>query len=427
LEYVGNVWGLSKMKVLIVTPVFPPAIGGIEQHTFNLAKELNSMGLKASILTTGLGAKKFREKEEIQGIKVFRVKTGLKDNKDLAVKGSSMIFPLTKKIFELMKKENYDLLHAHCPFTLAACIPAKFYYGIPVIATIHGNWINCIKGRRYYEGRICTKKDYFNAKRCSMCLNQGTAKIKLKQFILRSLAENCNALIAVSSDVKKSIQLKKNVPIKVIPNVSSKIKCLSRKKARDSLNWKKEKKIILFIGAMLEEKGPELLVKAFPILLKKIKNSELRLVYGFSDRNYLSKIKEQTKKQKLQSLIHFHEKISNLEVRRKFIPASNVIVLPSLWPEPCSTIATEAMNAGTPLVVSRIGGFTDLIEEGRQGLFFRPGDYKELARKLIKLLKDKKLQESISINARKKIEKLNWHDVVKETLDLYKEVCCQNE
>ncbi|MFH1545357.1 MAG: hypothetical protein ABIE23_04725 [archaeon] len=52
------------MRVLLVTPVFPPAIGGVEQHVFNLAKELNKRGVKADVLTTEIGEKKIQGKKQ---------------------------------------------------------------------------------------------------------------------------------------------------------------------------------------------------------------------------------------------------------------------------------------------------------------------------------------------------------------------------
>ncbi|MEW6295838.1 MAG: glycosyltransferase family 4 protein [Candidatus Diapherotrites archaeon] len=410
------------MKILLVTPVFPPAIGGIEQHVFNLAKELKAKGIHADVLTTEVGLKKFREKQEINGINIFRVKAGLKDNSDLALKGSMMIWPLTKKLFQLMEKENYDLLHAHCPFTLAACIPAKFFYGIPAITTIHGNWINCIKGRRYFEGRVCTKKDYSNAKRCSRCLNQGTTKIKLKQYILRNLAEQCDALIAVSSDVKNSIKLNKKARIKVIPNVSSKAKDLSKMAARKALKWNEKNKIITFIGSLLEEKGAMVLLKAAKHILDKNNDVELHLIYNFYDIDYLKKIKHYVNKEKILNKVYFHYKVPNKEVRRKFIPASDLIVLPSLWPEPCSTIVTEAMSASIPILASRIGGFKDLIEDKTDGILFKAGNSIELAEKINLLFAHRKKLQKLKKNSKNKFNRLlNWNVVSNNMIKVYNE------
>lgn len=412
---------MIEMKILLITPVFPPSIGGIEQHVFNLAKELNAKGVKADVLTAGIGAKKFSEKEKINGTTVFRVRTGLKDNTDLATKGSKMIFPLTKKIFALMKNERYDLMHAHCPFTLAACVPAKFYYNLPLIATIHGNWINCIRGRRYFEDRVCTKKDYFNVKRCARCLNQSNTKIKLKQFLLGSLAENCNELIAVSSDVKNSIKLNKKIPVRVIPNVSAKVKGLSRINARNSLNWAKKNKIILFLGSLIEEKGAMVLLEAARGILEKNKNAEFHLAYNFYDKAYLKKIKDCANKEKIEKKFFLHYKIPNPDIRRRFIPASDVIVLPSLWPEPCSTITTEAMSQGIPVISSRTGGFEDLIKNGADGILFKPGDSRDLSNKINSILMNEKKRKKIKENSLNKFnQSLNWGAVSNEVIKVYR-------
>ncbi|MFH1545358.1 MAG: glycosyltransferase family 4 protein [archaeon] len=339
----------------------------------------------------------------------------------MAAKGNRMILPLTKKIFSLMKKNRYDLMHAHCPFTLASCIPARFYYSIPIIATIHGNWVNCIKGRRYFEGMICSKRHYSNSERCAECLNQKKSVVKLKQFMLKNLTENCNLLIAVSSDVGNSIELNKRIPIKVIPNVSSKVRGLGKRKARKELGVELNKKIILFVGSLIEEKGPMVLLKAAKNILKKHKNTELHLIHGYCEKPYLGKIKNYIKKEKLKGKVFFHSNIPNKEVRKTFIPASDLVVLPSLWPEPCSSIVTEAMNASVPVIASRIGGFKDLIEEGVDGILFKSGDSNELSRKINSLLGDKEKQRKIKKNSLKKFnECLNWIVVSEKIVGVYK-------
>jgi glycosyltransferase involved in cell wall biosynthesis len=54
--------------------------------------------------------------------------------------------------------------------------------------------------------------------------------------------------------------------------------------------------------------------------------------------------------------------------------ASDVVVVPSIEPEPFGLVAAEAMAAGLPVIASRIGALPEVVDEGRSGLLVDPGD-----------------------------------------------------
>jgi glycosyltransferase involved in cell wall biosynthesis len=59
-----------------------------------------------------------------------------------------------------------------------------------------------------------------------------------------------------------------------------------------------------------------------------------------------------------------------------------VLVFPSTCPESFGRTVIEAFAAGTPVIASNIGALPELVEHGRTGLLFRPGDAEDLAAKL---------------------------------------------
>lgn len=68
--------------------------------------------------------------------------------------------------------------------------------------------------------------------------------------------------------------------------------------------------------------------------------------------------------------------------------AADVVVVPSVWPEPLSRVLLEAMALGRPVVATAVGGTPEAVEHGVTGLLVPPGDAPALAKALAELLLD---------------------------------------
>ncbi len=64
----------------------------------------------------------------------------------------------------------------------------------------------------------------------------------------------------------------------------------------------------------------------------------------------------------------------------------DVLVVPSLWYENSPNVMLEAFAHHTPVIASNLGGMTELVQDGTNGLLFAPGDAGSLARQLRRLL-----------------------------------------
>jgi glycosyltransferase involved in cell wall biosynthesis len=72
----------------------------------------------------------------------------------------------------------------------------------------------------------------------------------------------------------------------------------------------------------------------------------------------------------------------------QLLAGARLAVVPSEWHEPLSLAAVEAMAAGVPLLVTPLGGFSELVVDGATGLHFRPGDAEHLAARARELAAD---------------------------------------
>jgi glycosyltransferase involved in cell wall biosynthesis len=77
----------------------------------------------------------------------------------------------------------------------------------------------------------------------------------------------------------------------------------------------------------------------------------------------------------------------------------DVLVIPSLWHENMPLVALSAQAAGCPLVASDIGGLSDVVAHGENGLLFAPGSSAQLAEVISRLLADDDLLARLSTQA----------------------------
>jgi glycosyltransferase involved in cell wall biosynthesis len=104
------------------------------------------------------------------------------------------------------------------------------------------------------------------------------------------------------------------------------------------------------------------------------------------------------------------------------LAATDVFVLPS-YSEGLSNALMEAMASGCACVATRTGGNVHLIEEGKSGLLFAPGDRKTLQEHLERLLQSSDLRHTLGSAAQKRIgERCSATAVMKEYATLFADV-----
>jgi glycosyltransferase involved in cell wall biosynthesis len=98
-----------------------------------------------------------------------------------------------------------------------------------------------------------------------------------------------------------------------------------------------------------------------------------------------------------------------------------VSVLPSIGSEGLSNSLLESMAAGAPVIASRVGGNTEVIErEGVDGLLVAPGQADELAQAISLVLDDPRLAQRLGRAARQRVEqRFSLEHMVRSTEELY--------
>jgi glycosyltransferase involved in cell wall biosynthesis len=101
---------------------------------------------------------------------------------------------------------------------------------------------------------------------------------------------------------------------------------------------------------------------------------------------------------------------------------SLVGLAPSVWPDPCPTVAMEAMATGRPVIAARVGGLSDIVADGETGLLVPPGDAEALRRAMARLIDDPALRERMGAAARRRVTAFQAGDVVPRIEQVYREL-----
>jgi glycosyltransferase involved in cell wall biosynthesis len=108
------------------------------------------------------------------------------------------------------------------------------------------------------------------------------------------------------------------------------------------------------------------------------------------------------------------------DAKDALLASADYLVLPSLWYENAPVVVIEAAAYGLGVIGSRIGGIPELVREGRTGLLFEPGNAKELAGALRRLLGEDAALPELADEARILAEEHSVDRMVGAYLECYR-------
>ncbi|MGE5307459.1 MAG: glycosyltransferase, partial [Deltaproteobacteria bacterium] len=168
-------------------------------------------------------------------------------------------------------------------------------------------------------------------------------------------------------------------------------------------------------GRLSTEKGLDILIEAAAITVSRHPEARFLIAGEGPDR---ASLEARVRELKLEGRMGFPGFQGNMY---PFLGECTIYVQPSRdMFESFGLTLVEAMASAKPVVVSDIAAFREIIEEGVTGLFFRPGDAKDLSGKIMLLLDDAKLREKLSCAAREAALLFDIRSTAEKTGGLYK-------
>jgi glycosyltransferase involved in cell wall biosynthesis len=171
--------------------------------------------------------------------------------------------------------------------------------------------------------------------------------------------------------------------------------------------------LVLFLGRLTIQKGPEFFLKA----AKKVLEYEDTkfVVAGMGDM--LPRLINQAVDLGISDKVIFTGILTEAEVRHIY-QISNVYVMPSVS-EPFGITALEAISAGTPTIVSKTAGVSETFQNCLKVDFW---DTDEMANKIISILRYPALHSTLVKHGGREIELFTWDRVADKTIEVYSEV-----
>ncbi|MQG21515.1 MAG: glycosyltransferase family 1 protein [SAR202 cluster bacterium] len=174
--------------------------------------------------------------------------------------------------------------------------------------------------------------------------------------------------------------------------------------------------IILFVGRIEPLKGVDLLCKSVA-MLKDVDSPRLIVVGGESERTEMERLDDLVQELNLNSNIEFVGPVDHSELPL-YYNAADVVAIPSYY-ESFGLVAVEALACGTPVIASRVGGLSDIVQSDEVGYLVSCRRPESFAERLEIVVGNKYLRDSFKDAARASVMHLGWGKVASEIGALY--------
>ncbi|MCL4366224.1 glycosyltransferase [Patescibacteria group bacterium] len=384
------------MRIAYFTDTFLPQINGVATALANQATALGKKGHNVLIFTPKLDNIK-REKFKAENVQVVHLPTI-----------PALLYPEFKlgvfglpRVIKYLIKFKPDIIHLHSPLTVGMdAIMAAKLLNKPLVGTVHV-YLPDSAYLRWLKYELAVK-----------------IVDNVVEHYLNFMFAQCDLILAPSKMLVEELRKRGfKKPIMYLPNgVTSKQPELLSEKTKNSLKRKYglKEKVILHFGRLSYEKNVDLLIKAFHLLTKTRSNISLFIIGDGPAKKELVKLTKKIgiEKQTIFTGFMDHQTLISsglLYLGDVFATASTM--------ENNPMAVLEAQMHGLPIIGVKQAGLIELISSN--GFLVKPGDTKELAEKIEKILFDEKLANQMRKKSLELIKPYSVDKVADDLLNYY--------
>lgn len=280
---------------------------------------------------------------------------------------------------------DFDVIHAHDWMTYLAAVEAKKSSGRPLVTHMHA-----------------TEYDRSGS-------NPNQEVLDIERYGL----EQADKIIAVSLRTKQMIIDKYGIEpnkIVVVHNAVDKEKFINPK----DITKLPGDKIVLFLGRITMQKGPEYFVDAASLVYNKMKNVRF-IMAGSGD--LLPQMIEKVAALGMQDRFHFTGFLRGKDIDRVY-SISDLYVMPSVS-EPFGITPLEAIKHNVPIIVSKQTGAAEILNDVIKLDFW---DTHKLADNIINIMKRPALAKTMVKNCQTTFKNISWDNAALKVKEIYREL-----
>jgi glycosyltransferase involved in cell wall biosynthesis len=384
------------MRILHVTPAFPPSTGygGGPAVVHQVCKRLAKRGHEVIVYATDANDKHSRLVAGYKIVDDIEVYYFRNISNWLAYQLKLFLSPQMIRAMRQMSA-GVDIIHIHDLRTFQSVVTCYFAQKrIPYVLQAHG----VVPNKLGWLGKL---KGFFD----------WLFGYKILQDAARLIALNereADDYVRMGADRDK---------ITIVPNGVdlSQYTALPRRGLFRERYGLGDARIVLFLGRVHESKGLDLLVQAFADLAEQL--PDVKLVIAGPDDGYLGFLQNMTNSLNLGSRVIFSGFLSGQEKLAAFVDA-DVFATPRFTGFPLTFL--EVMACGLPIVTTDVGDHIEGID-GRVGYVTR-FDRIQYSNSLLNILTDPRLRASLGQGARQSAENYDWDMIVSRMEAIYQKV-----
>jgi glycosyltransferase involved in cell wall biosynthesis len=372
------------MKIALLSEKYTPDIGGLAISTGRLGDLLSAAGHEVRLFApTSSLPPTIKQNQRSNGVHITRF--GAHKRVD------DTLVDWFELLVEEHKREPFDLIHAYfLPMAGFVGTYAGKYLGIPSVVSIRGNDI---------------ERAAFDPSKFS--------------HVMYAL-QNANAVTTNASELAKKAKAFVDREIHIIPNGidTEHFKPMTKNEIlAEAVGVESQKSVIGFVGELREKKGLATLFSGYAQTAKKMPAS--LLIIGEVREGEDKKIFEEFKSTHPQLPITVTGHVPHKDLPA-YYSLLNVFVHPSLR-DGMPNAVLEAMACEIPVIATPVGGISDVMQDGVNGFFVNVNDAEGLAEKMVEVLNQPAMCETVRRSAREAI--LSQYTLEKElqaNLTIYK-------
>ncbi|TAH18702.1 MAG: glycosyltransferase family 1 protein [Cytophagales bacterium] len=319
----------------------------------------------------------------------------------------------TDLVVQIAEKRDFDIIYAHDWLTFPAAIQLKRITGKPLAVHVHsletdriGMWARSPQNKVYhieYDG-----------------MTMADLIIPVSFFTKAQILEHypfipADKIFPIHNAIDP-LPERENTPNQVLKKEPEKLKEYGYTLKPDS----PEKKMVLFLGRITYQKGPEFLLETAEKLLKKDKEIVFVIAGAGDQQNWL--MTEVTKKKLGENFI-FTGFLSKARVH-ELLERVDVYFMPSVS-EPFGLSALEAAQHEIPAVLSKQSGVSEILHSV---LVADCWDANKFANYLYALLHYEGIRELLAEASKREVDRLTWDNTAAQIVSLFeKQVATQSD